>query len=329
MTTTAMAAGSAVDRTPKPCLHKCANHQHGVRSTYVLDRCRCLPCAAANSAAENRRAKLRAYGRGTPSGLVDASPARAHVEALQAAGMGWKRIAAAAGVANGTMSRLLFGKPKQGSGPSRRINPDAAARLLAVPMPTVERLGGGTVIAGTGTRRRLQALVANGWTQGALAARLGMSTGNFNSLIHGHNRKAGAGRVLASTYRAVLALYEELWDQPAPLTRGRVRSQAVAKQHGWPPPLAWDDDTIDDPDAGPAVDDVDEDLVDELAIEAVLDGHPMALTGATQLAAVHRMLERGMPVRVVADRLGIQERQVDRLRVRVTPPRPYHHGEAA
>jgi hypothetical protein len=75
----------SVDRTPKPCQHPRANHQHGTRLAYMLDRCRCLPCSAANSAYETRRVQLKAYGRGTPTGLVDATPARTHVEKLQAA----------------------------------------------------------------------------------------------------------------------------------------------------------------------------------------------------------------------------------------------------
>lgn len=320
-TTDATVGGTPVDRTPKPCRHPRARHEHGQRLGYMLDGCRCLPCCAANSEYESRRVRLRAYGRGTPSGLIDAQPVRDHVEALQAAGMGWKRIAAAAGVPNGTMSRLLFGKPEQGYGPSKRINPDAAERLLAVPLPTPEQLGGGTVIDGTGTRRRLQALVAAGWSQAALAAKLDMSAGNFGSLIHGHRRKAGAGRVLAFTHRAVAALYDELWDAQPPTGRGRHDAARAAQRYGWPPPAAWDDDTIDDPDATPALGDDDVDLVDELAVDAVLDGHQLQLTGATLHAAVHALVTAGRGTAAIAERLGIHERQVLRLRDRTRAPR--------
>jgi DNA-binding CsgD family transcriptional regulator len=71
-----------------------------------------------------------------------------------------------------------------------------------------------------------------------------------------------------------------------------------------------------------AGDDDDEHLVDELAIEAVLHGHRMRLTGATLHAAVHALAGSGHQPAAIAERLGIQERQAQRLRDRSTPPRP-------
>ena len=32
-----------INRTPQPCHHKKANHQHGTYVTYTQDRCRCWP----------------------------------------------------------------------------------------------------------------------------------------------------------------------------------------------------------------------------------------------------------------------------------------------
>lgn len=310
-----------VDRTPKACRHLRAQHQHGTRGAYMGDRCRCLPCAGANSVYENHRARLRAYGRGTPNGWVDAAPVRAHVQTLQAAGLGWKTIAAAAGVAESTLCHLLYGRRRAGVQelPARRVNPESARRLLAVPLPTIEQLPGGVVVPATGTQRRLQALACLGWSVGEVARQAELDRQRLDRAVRGED-------VIVSTVRGIAAVYERLWDQrPQPVTHAdkvavsRTRNRAAAA--GWAPPAAWDDETIDDPAATPTLGD-DGDLVDDLAVEHVVDGHRLTLTGATLHAAVHALAAAGHEPRAIAERLVIQERQAQRLRDRTTPPRP-------
>jgi hypothetical protein len=215
--------------------------EHGTRAKYVVDKCRCAPCTQANTNAENNRYRQQAYGRWEP--YVDAEPARAHVRMLMDYGYGWKRIAQMAGVGRGTVEKLLYGSQHRGMTPSKGIRPETAAKLLAV-HPDRERLGGAVAVDATGTRRRLQALVAAGWPQARLAARLGMLPSNFGVTL-------SSGQVLTSTARAVRALYDELWRQD-PREHGvgaraysRARNQAAARQ--WAPVGAWDDDQIDDP----------------------------------------------------------------------------------
>jgi lambda repressor-like predicted transcriptional regulator len=102
-----------------------------------------------------------------------------------------------------------------------------------------------------GTRRRLQALVFNGWSVRQLAARLGRTQPNLRLTLH------RSERVRPDVAAAVRALYDELWDQ-APPERDRFERRSVtmarryARERGWVPPLAWDDDEIDDPAASPA-----------------------------------------------------------------------------
>lgn len=289
---------------PRPCLHPRARHKHGERLAYALDKCRCVPCKAANAAYEGRRAKLRAYGRPTTP-WVDATPVRAHVEQLQVAGLGWRPIADRAGVANGVVSRLLFGKTngERFHGPSKRINPTAAARLLAVPLPGVDGLLPGARTDGTGTRRRLQALVAIGWSQTYLAGRLGMAVGNLNSLITGRK----CDEVTAATARAVVALYDELWEQPAPAGHGRTRALIAARKRGWLPPMAWDDDAIDNPKAGPAE--------PEPEPAVVLRG-PGRRTDPEVEEQILYLTSKGASARDIADRLGVTARTVQRVRSR-------------
>lgn len=93
-----------------------------------------------------------------------------------------------------------------------------------------------------GTRRRLQALSAIGWTQTHLADELEVSVQSLHQLATDERRT-----VTAVTAERVRELYDRLSMTPGPSAMART----TAKRNGWAPPLAWDDDTIDDPDAEP------------------------------------------------------------------------------
>lgn len=222
-----------------------SHRAHGTRAKYVVEKCRCKPCREANSRENRVASRRRAYGRWQP--YVDAGPAREHVKALQAYGLGWKRIARLAGVPISTMSKLLYGDSRRG--PSKQIRPENEAKLLAV-QPTPDALGGHTTTDATGTRRRLQALVAAGWPQAHLARRLLMSPSNMSLIL-----TVSEERVFVATARAVRALYDEWWNADPQahgvtlqaFSRARNHARAVA----WAPAGAWDEDRIDDPAAIP------------------------------------------------------------------------------
>lgn len=235
---------TTTDRTPKPCLHPVAQHEHGTYACYGLDKCRCYPCAAAQSAYEIARQKQHAYGRW--DNLVDAGPVREHVLQLTAAGIGHKRVARLAGVGHNTVGQLLYGKP--GCSPSRRIRKETAAALMAVRADT-GLLAGGVNVPAIGTHRRVHALVALGWSQQKLADRLGMLRSNLGTMLR-------QDQITARTARVVAALYDELWQTPPPeaVHREKIaasRARGMACRNGWAPPMAWDDDSIDDPNAQP------------------------------------------------------------------------------
>jgi hypothetical protein len=92
-----------------------------------------------------------------------------------------------------------------------------------------------------GSTRRLQALTAIGWDTDTLATELGWTT----SQLH---RALSAGQTPPHTRHHITALYDLLSMTPGPSTTARQHAQ----QHGWPPPLAWDDEHLDNPDATPA-----------------------------------------------------------------------------
>lgn len=290
---------AAVDRTPKPCLHKQADHQHGTRTAYVLDRCRCLPCSRANAAAESDRERQKAYGR--YDWFVSAAQARAHVLHLMDQGMGLKRIVAVSGVAQGTLWKLVYGK-RQADGvqkPTRRITHHVHDRLMATRL----NLADGARVDSTGTHRRVQALVAIGWSQQKIANRLGMNRGNFGTMM-------SRTTVTRRTRDTMVAIFDEWSMRLPPATNQRERGSASrarnhAKAHGWVPPLAWDDDAIDDPNARPSTHVDDEPGFDEAAILRRMSGDRVRVTKTEKAEVIRRLRAEGVSDTEITKRTGL------------------------
>ena len=221
-----------------------AGRPHG-RMKYQVEGCKCEVCRLDARAYERDLRRRKAYGQVF---LVDAEPARQHVAQLREFGIGWQRVALLAGLESSTVWRLLYGDPSRSSTPSKRIRPETERKILAVEA-TVDNIADGTPIPAVGARRRLQALGAIGWSQSQLGERLGICRGNMPAVIRSE-------RLAAGTVRAIQALYEELWNSPPPEGNQwdravAARSRNSARARGWAPPMAWDDDTIDDPEAVP------------------------------------------------------------------------------
>lgn len=221
-----------------------SDRPHGY-ARYQLDGCRCYICGYARSQYDDNRNRAIAYGTWRP--FVDAEPIRIHIRHLRSCGMGLRVIATAANIDRKRLQALLNGRPERGTPPQKQVRPALAAAVLAVE-PTLDNLGGSTVIDATGTRRRLQALGARGWPQHHLAVRLGMTDSNYGVSLD-------RARVIVRTARAVRSLYDELW-RLDPREHGvderaynRARNHAVDSQ--WAPVGAWDDDSLDDPAAFP------------------------------------------------------------------------------
>lgn len=199
--------------------------QHGTLTCYTRG-CRRDECRRA-AWRHNKGLRVRIM-RGEPR-LVDAEPMREHVAQLLAAGMSFRAISLAAG----WKSRNALDEALKRS----RVLPRTFNRVMAVTMDSDRRPTG--YIDATGARRRLQALAAIGWDSSTVAHRLGQKHGT--TVVHVRNGRQP--RLRRSTADAIAALYEELWDQPGPSARARTD----AAQRRWAPPMAWDDETIDDP----------------------------------------------------------------------------------
>jgi transcriptional regulator with XRE-family HTH domain len=98
----------------------------------------------------------------------------------------------------------------------------------------------------TGTRRRIEALNALGWTAKDVADRIGTTKQAVSEMRRGTRSKRTTPAVAAR----VAAVYDELsMTRPDGWVADRTRRTAAAR--GYAPPLAWDDDEIDDPHALP------------------------------------------------------------------------------
>jgi hypothetical protein len=171
------------------------------------------------------------------SDQVDAEPARQHVKALLAGGMTISQIQFASGV-NRTAIRVMLGDfPNRPA--SAQIRQGTATKLLRTRLNRGASIDG--LVPAAGTHRRLQALQAIGYTGRYLLELLGYP-GSVRGLQFGRN-----GLVRAEIAQRVMALYDELHDKPGPSSR--VRELACLR--GWLPPVWWDDDIIDDPEAEP------------------------------------------------------------------------------
>jgi transcriptional regulator with XRE-family HTH domain len=224
----------------RDCQHTTVHHEHGTITAYTEDACRCDDCADASADHRNWQRRLRAYGRHQPF-LVDAGPAREHLLALRANGIGFPRAAKLAGLGKSTASKIV-------SGYQKTVSRETEAKILAIPLEAPK--ADNRAIDGTGTRRRIQALIAVGWSCPKLEARLGLSKNWTDQLLKG-------GNVTPANAEKVRALYDELWDKRPPEPQGRYEKTALARtlrwaqESGFALPLAWDDETIDDPAAEP------------------------------------------------------------------------------
>lgn len=261
---------------------------HGTPASYRYG-CRCSPCRYAGSVA--RRTAV-------PHGDRDAVVA--HLRSLSDAGLGYRRVGELAGVCRQTVYAIIYdGVRPMGA---------TAAKLLAVtpgmgPSPRWT--------PALGTVRQLRAMRALGWTNVDLGSATGIDWHSISQIALGRRAAVRPGSAAA-----VADVYAELAELPQPLPASRGR--AIARKSLWFPPLAWDDETIDDPAALPCllppVARVDRDL--ELLVQHVVAGHPVEPTPEARAEIVRRM--RGRRLADVAAAARCSTKRVSDLRIQMT-----------
>lgn len=161
------------------------------------------------------------------------------------------------------------------------------------------------LVDSTGTVRRIQALAALGWSSADIGARCG----------RGREWARMVGRSASVTVRTaqlISAAYDELSMRLAPGDyAARLRREAAEK--GWAPPLAWDDDAIDDPAASPHFGaQSGRGDVDEVAVLRRLAGDRIDVTVAERRTAVAQLWHQGLTAAVIARRCGFNEDTVEK-----------------
>jgi hypothetical protein len=275
---------------------------------YLKDGCNCAPCVIAGR--RNRKAGEYRTVTGTHS-HVPADRAREHVHGLlEVLTVG--QVQRRSGVDRTAIRVLIGGFPARPA--SKRITRTTEAALLAVQAVHVGPETGG-LVDGTGTRRRLRALVALGWPARHLGDRLGFSS-RTNWYLTSPDI-VDAAPVRASTRDAVRGLYDELSFTLPPPSRFATRARNLATARGWRPPLAWDDETIDDPRVRPnrGTGLVREGAVfDEIAVERALHGDKVHLRPGERAEVVRRLTAQGLSAKQIAPPVGIDKRSVQRIR---------------
>jgi hypothetical protein len=174
-----------------------------------------------------------------------------------------------------TLARILYD--------GRRPQAVTVDKILAVQVDAEPAL---RTVPAVGTVRRLRALRAIGWTNNVLAPRLGVDEDCVSRIAFGHR-----DTVRRSTAAKAEALYRELSEHPAPVTPHTSATRTRARMQSWFPPIAWDAELLDDPDALPcllpAVEPVDRVL--ELHVQHLVAGHPVKPTAEAVREVMRRM----------------------------------------
>ncbi|MBT2566622.1 hypothetical protein J7I84_08960 [Arthrobacter sp. ISL-85] len=167
--------------------------------------------------------------------MVSADRAQTHVQELVATkDLSIRGIAEAAGISAFIISDLNRGLKKL-------LYRETEAAILAVTIESVlARSNPDGFVPNIGGRRRIQALMAMGWRHQDLTPLLGINTAN---IVHQEGQW-----FTKQKHDAIKELYDRIWNQRGPASK--ISISRIAKA-GYAPPLAWDDETIDDPNATP------------------------------------------------------------------------------
>lgn len=196
------------------------------------DETACDPCGKAIF--RHHKQWRQDYDRGQ-RWTTSAQPVTEHIKHLEQTGMSPSEIWKAAGI-----SRTLFYRIRNDLNLRCRL---VTARAVLAVQPTdrlPSKLTPGQFVSGVGTRRRIRALLAIGWSHREMRAR--------SRVLTAVTLNQKGDMVTRSMHERVAALYNELSMTPGPSDRTRARAAAL----GYASPLAWDDDAIDDPKARPA-----------------------------------------------------------------------------
>lgn len=185
-----------------------------------------------------QRQRSRAEREGwSQLGLLPAQEIAEYIDSLRASGLGWTTIASLSDV----QERHLRGIRHQ-----QYVHPGTAVRIMAVQPGAHDLQADNADIPAVGTKRRIRGLQRMGYTNVMLAEHSGLNIRTVDITLSDQ-----LTQVKASTARRIAEVFSALQLVAPPDTYGSRRARLRAERKGWLPPLAWDEDTIDDPNAEP------------------------------------------------------------------------------
>lgn len=254
--------------------------------------CRCRPCTTA-AVREDTRRKLDRLA-GTPR-EVPAAAVLDHIERLVARPLTYSQISALSGVAASTIRGLHVGEQKA-------LHRRNVAKILAVSLNAEVTQGN---VPALGAARRLQALYALGHFVYTIAEEAGISRDAVYGLATNRWQSIDHAR-----FEGVRRAYDKL----SMVTGESWKARGIAERNGWVPPLAWDDDTIDNPAAVPVTDaEKPAACTSSDAVTRWLMGESVILDAAGRREAVAYLMEWSADsAERVAERLGMSSDVVSR-----------------
>lgn len=230
--------------------HVCTIHKPGEPGCYRTHSCRCAECRASDGLSRKRR-------RVRQTAPIDANRSRRLLRDLAVRGWLTSEVAAATGV---PYSHLVRVRRSSTSRVLPRTEQKIVAGYIALsrqspPMGDLRARGmmlaharkdgwGEGLVSGLGTNRRLRALSAMGWLDSEVGGVLGVRPWTVMKL-------RTAFTVKPAEAAGVAAAYDALSMKIPPDDASHRQRRSRARTLGWEPPLAWDDEAIDDPDGSP------------------------------------------------------------------------------
>lgn len=247
--------------------------EHGSWARYLgcksRPACRCTVCVRETRRLRKFEEVRRARGI---SGHVPSVPTGDRLRKLLRRGRSVEGIARETGVDQTTIRRILTGATEE----IWRSTAERLAKASAAPDPK-------KLVDALGTVRRLQALVAMGHGQDVLAAEVGCAYTYISMLTHG--KRSQVTVALRQDVRRVYAHHSMQFG----LSK---HAQQRARRLGWYGPLAWDDDTIDDPNAVPQTDAAPAGYTEgDDVVDRFLMGESVVLTQAGRRQALVHLME--------------------------------------
>ena len=276
------------DRPTRDCQHPRANHQHGTRTAYVIDRCRCDDCTKAATAYEKKRRIDHAFGRW--DALTDAAPVREHITYLAREGVSYRQVAKYAGVAHTAILDIVVGSTRTGGRPRKRVRRETADRILGM-RPSVDVMADGRTYPAAGLIRRVHALAALGYSMTWTCDQAGIRMSDLHRITR-------TGRTSPGTHLKVDAVYRQVGDTPR-VGHTHAEKQSIsrtlnrARREKWVPPAGWDDIDLDE-------------------APAVADDRVVSLSERRRQDAVD-LIAGGVAPTLVADRLGMSVKNLQRI----------------